>query len=117
MTEESDPHVSETNVDRLWENLRRGLQDGAELAMNKAEELTQVGRARLDVAAAKTRLGRLQAELGGLAFTRLEAGNHVSDEDAEVSALRDQIRQATAELQDAEEAHSDVRRNPGTDQA
>ena len=38
--------------------------------------------------------------------------NHISDEDTEVSALRDQIRQATAELQDAEEAHCEVRRNP-----
>ena len=42
-------------ADRLWDNLKRGLQDGAEIAMSKAEELTQVGRARLDVAAAKTR--------------------------------------------------------------
>ena len=37
-------------ADRLWDNLKRGLQDGAEIAMSKAEELTQVGRARLDVA-------------------------------------------------------------------
>ncbi|SVB76636.1 uncharacterized protein METZ01_LOCUS229490, partial [marine metagenome] len=103
MTEDTtDSHEHETGVDRLWDNLKRGLQDGAELAMNKAEELTQVGRARLDVAAAKTRLSRLQAELGAVAFTRLEAGEAVSVD--EVGGLCDQIRQAAGDLQVAEEA-------------
>lgn len=114
MTEDTtDSHEHETGVDRLWDNLKRGLQDGAELAMNKAEELTQVGRARLDVAAAKTRLSRLQAELGAVAFTRLEAGELVSVD--EVRGLCDQIRQAAGDLQVAEEAHADVKRSQTTD--
>jgi hypothetical protein len=114
MTEDTtDSHEHDTGVDRLWDNLKRGLQDGAELAMNKAEALTQVGRARLDVAAAKTRLSRLQAELGAVAFTRLEAGESVSVD--EVGGLCDQIRQAAGDLQVAEEAHADVKRSQTTD--
>ncbi len=113
MTEDvSDSQDHETNVDRLWGNLKRGLQDGAELAINKAEELTQVGRARLDVAAAKTRLSRLQAELGATVFSRLEEGTGISEQDTEVSVLREQIRQARIGLQDAESAHANIRRTP-----
>lgn len=96
--------------DRLWDNLKRGLQDGAEIAMNKAEELTQVGRARLDVAAAKTRLSRLQADLGALVFEQLEAGQSVSGDDDGIEALRGQIRTARADLGVAETAQADVRR-------
>ncbi|MBT3341929.1 MAG: hypothetical protein HN712_07660 [Gemmatimonadetes bacterium] len=97
-------------ADRLWDNLKRGLQDGAEIAMSKAEELTQVGRARLDVAAAKTRLSRLQAELGSLVFQMLEGGQVISSDDTDIESLRGQIRTAQADLDGAESAHCDVRR-------
>ena len=36
-------------MDNMWDTIKRGLQDGATVAMSKAEELTQLGRSRLDM--------------------------------------------------------------------
>ena len=67
--------------------------------MNKADELTQLGRARLDVAVVKTRLNRLQAELGALAYGSIESGTGEElSTSAEVRDLCDRIRAVEADL-------------------
>ncbi len=98
-------------MERMWDSIKRSLQDGAAIAFDKAEGLTQVGRARLDIAAAKTRLMRLKGELGADVFTRLEAGEGSAiAEDAEIRALCDQIREAVVTLTASEEKFEHVRR-------
>lgn len=94
-------------MEGMWESIKRGLQDGATVAVNKAEALTQVGRARLDIAAAKTRLSRLHGQLGVEVFRRLEAGEAIGD-DPSVRDLCDAIRSAAGELQDSETEFAQV---------
>jgi len=95
-----------------WNSLKRGLQDGAALVFDKAEELTQVGRARLDVAAAKTKLSRLEGELGVEAFRLVDAGAGAAIADSEaVRSLCGAIREARGELEVAEAAFDKVRRD------
>ena len=83
----------------LWESIKKGLQDGAAVVMDRAEELTTQGRARLDVAASKARLTRLCAELGAEVFGQVvaDAVADISASDA-VASLCDQIRETKAEL-------------------
>ena len=38
-------------MDNLWNNLVKGLQEGAAAAADKAGDLTRLARARLDIAA------------------------------------------------------------------
>jgi hypothetical protein len=104
-------------MDGMWDSIKRGLQDGAEVAITKAEELTLVGRARLDIAAAKTRLSRLHAELGAEVFRRLEAGQ-VGDltEAGEVTSLCDRIREASTTLKDSQSEFEQVREELATDE-
>ena len=86
-------------LDSLWDSVKRGLQDGAAVAMSKAEELTQLGRARLDIAAAKTRLGRLQSNLGELVYDQVQAGSVAGlAQNPEVQSLCDEIRSARDEV-------------------
>lgn len=86
-----------------WHSIKRSLQEGASVVMGKAEELTQTGRARLDVAASKARVGRLHAELGACVYVLLESGGAQGvTENAEVRALCEQIRAAQAELDEGE---------------
>ena len=83
----------------LWESIKKGLQDGAAVVMDRAEELTAQGRARLDVAATKARLTRLCAELGAEVFSQVEAGESadISASDA-VTSLCEQIRETKVDL-------------------
>ena len=87
-------------MENMWESIKRGLQDGAAVAVNKAEELTQLGRARLDIAAAKTRLSRLQSELGSEVYRRLENGEDVA-EDPVIRELCGHINACSRELADS----------------
>ena len=86
----------------MWDALLKGLQDGAAVAVAKAEELTQQSKARLDIAACKARLSRLLAALGVIAFKQMEhSGENGATElaeSAEARSLCEQIRAAEADL-------------------
>lgn len=99
-------------MESMWDSIKRGLQDSAAIAMDKAEGLTQVGRARLDIAAAKTRLTRLKGELGDVVFSRIEAGQGAGiAEDDHVRDLCDLVREASTALDASEEEFQQVRRD------
>ena len=96
----------------MWNSLKRGLQDGAAVVFDKAEGLTQVGRARLDVAAAKTKLSRLEGQLGVETYGLVEAGAAGPLAESErVQSLCAAIREASAELSDAEAVFEKVRKD------
>ncbi len=98
-------------MERMWDSIKRSLQDGAAIAFDKAEGLTQVGRARLDIAAAKTRLSRLKTELGDTVFRRLEAGDGAAiSDDGRIRELCDLIREASQTLDAVEDEFEQVRR-------
>ncbi len=84
-------------MDTLWNNLVKGLQEGALAAADKAGDLTRVARARLDIAAAKNQLNRTQAELGATVHDLLEASADPAT-DAQVQALSQQLKTLDAEL-------------------
>ncbi len=91
-------------MDNLWNNLLKGLQEGAAAAADKAGDLTRLARARLDIAAARTQLHRTQADLGARVHQRLEAGDDPVADD-QVQALNQQIKEQNAALADFEAAY------------
>ena len=100
-------------MERTWESIKRGFQGGAAAAALKAGKLTRIGRARLDMAAARTRLSRLHTELGLKTFRLLEEGRGSElVNDHGVRDLRQRIREAAAELQQAEAAYQQVLSGP-----
>ena len=82
----------------MWEAVLKGLQDGAAVAVAKAEELTQQSKARLDIAAIKARLSRLLAALGVIAYKQLDGEANALDKSPEARSLCEQIRTAEADL-------------------
>ena len=95
-------------MNNLWNNLVKGLQEGAAVAADKAGDLTRLARARLDIAAAKNQLHRTQADLGARVHQLLEAGTDpvtgpVTDD--QVQALNQQIKEQSAALADCEAAY------------
>ena len=98
-------------MDRTWDSIKRGFQGGAAAAANKAGKLTRIGRARLDVAAARTRLSRLYTELGQKVYRLLEEGRGAElTTEHGVRELRQRIRESAAALRDAEAAFERARR-------
>ena len=91
-------------MDNLWNNLLKGLQEGAAAAADKAGDLTRLARARLDIAAARTQLHRTQADLGARVHQILEAGDDPVADD-QVQALNQQIKEQSAALADFEAAY------------
>ena len=91
-------------MDNLWNNLLKGLQEGAAAAADKAGDLTRLARARLDIAAARTQLHRTQADLGARVHQLLEAGDDPVADD-QVQALNQQIKEQNAALADFEAAY------------
>lgn len=91
-------------MDNLWNNLVKGLQEGAAAAADKAGDLTRLARARLDIAAAKNQLHRTHADLGARVHQLLEASaDPVADD--QVQALNQQIKKQSAALADCETAY------------
>jgi uncharacterized small protein (DUF1192 family) len=87
-------------VERLWENLVRGLQDSAATALGRAGELTRLGRVRLDIAALKSKIYRCQAELGTEVYQRLKAeGGFDLVQNEKVQELYERIGTLEEELQ------------------
>ena len=101
-------------MDNMWDSIKKGLQDGVAVTMSRAEELTQHGRARLDVAVIKTRLSRLQKELGVLAYGSIEAGqgNELATS-TEVQALCDLIKVAQEDLTSCQTALQELKDDSG----
>lgn len=96
-------------MDNLWNNLVKGLQQGALAAADKAGDLTRIARARLDIAAAKNQLHRAQAELGALVHKLLEAGADPNTDD-QVQALNQQLKTLGAELVSCEMSYDALQR-------
>ena len=82
-------------MENLLESLRRGLQESAAAAAARAEELTRLGRVRLDIAAVKGQIRNLQAELGAEIHRRLEA-NESGDSVAASETVREFCEQLSA---------------------
>ena len=91
------------DVEKIWGNIKKGLQDGAAVAINKAEGLTQLGRSRLDIAEVKTRLVRLKADLGNEIYQSVQAGQSLIGDDKVIQQFCDRILECERELADSEE--------------
>ena len=91
------------DVEKIWGDIKKGIQNGASVAINKAEGLTQLGRSRLDIAEVKTRLVRLKADLGNEIYQSVQAGQSLIGDDKVVQQFCDRILECERELADSEE--------------
>ena len=97
----------------LWDKIRKSVTEGMTTAAEKTEELTRLGKAKLDVLAIKRRISKQFTELGGLAY---EASKDKKPEEAfkspEISVLIDTIAELEAGLA-RKEAHFEELKKTG----
>ena len=90
-------------MERMWETIKKGLQESAATAVNKAEDLTRLGHARLDIAAVKNKINQLQIELGAEVYRQFTAGENGDLAQGEtVRELCERIGNLKGELRDKE---------------
>jgi len=116
--------------ENLWDNLRQGFKDGLQYTVQKTEELTRIGRLKLDIVSEKRKMEKSFAELGRLVFEQHHDSNEntlwvdvaMQDEmqnlrtlERKLHRLEDQLEVATRHHEDdADEDPVDVQ-DPDTD--
>jgi hypothetical protein len=64
--------------ENLWDNLRQGFKEGLQFTVQKTEELTRIGRLRLDIAGVRRQMEKAAAELGHLVFEQLHDSTEIT---------------------------------------
>lgn len=82
----------------FWETVRDTVREGMKDVQEKGESLAHQGRLRLDIFAAQRRLDHLLESLGRIYANRVQEGQSVSPNDAEMSAILVEIRKTETEL-------------------
>jgi hypothetical protein len=85
----------------LWEDITKTIKDGVDTFVEKTEELTRIGRIKVDILNIKRKIEKNFTELGGKVYNLIVEKNktQVAD-DREVKAVLDRIKNLEKELRD-----------------
>jgi hypothetical protein len=61
-------------VASLWDEVKNAIVDGYVYASDKAEELTQISRAKIEILRVNRQIARTMSEIGGRTFDLIEKG-------------------------------------------
>ena len=102
-------------MDSLWEKVKKGVSAGASVAAEKAEELTRIGKMKLDIAGVNRDINKTFTELGGISYHLLveEKAPEIADQE-EVKQLVEQVKMLELDLQ-AKEAELETIRSQKTE--
>ena len=107
----------------LWENLKKGLETGIKTITEKTEELTELGRLKLEILSTKRELEKYFIELGGRIY-QLMKENETGDvsKNNEIKNLVEKIRTEEKKMDELnsrldkvkKDSREDDVNNPGT---
>jgi len=84
----------------LWDDVKNAIVDSYVYAADKAEEITQIGRAKAEIFRLNRQIAHTMSEIGGKAFELFEAGEEASiPSDPEVAAAVEKIRALRSDIQ------------------
>ena len=87
----------------LWEDIKRAVKDGYITAAGKTEELTKIGKTRLDIASLKRKMEKKFNQLGSTVYRRLSDETASEEEKAEkISTLVKEIQQLEQDIRENE---------------
>lgn len=94
----------------LWEDIKKALKDGYITAAEKTEELTRIGKTKIDIASLKRQIDKKFNQLGGLTF-QLVTGKKAIDiaRHEEVQKLAQEITQLEKEIKDNERKIEEIK--------
>lgn len=92
----------------LWEDIQKTIRDGVTSIAEKTEELTKIGKAKVEVLNIKRQIERQFADLGGKVYhliaeegsTRIAGDPEVKDDIAEIQRLEKQLKGKRKEIEE-----------------
>jgi len=107
----------------LWEDVKNAIVDSYVYAADKAEEITQIGRAKAEIFRLNRQIAHTMSEIGGRTFELFETGEEgtlatdgqIADAVERIRALRADIAKWEAEIEKAKverEAKADRETKP-----
>jgi len=90
-------------MENLWFKIKKGLTDGYQNLSHKTEELTQIGRLKLEIIAVKRDIEKAFIELGGRVYQVFQENGEVNQlSDQEINKLVKEIKELETKLHDLE---------------
>jgi hypothetical protein len=84
----------------LWDDVKNAIVDSYVYAADKAEEITQIGRAKAEIFRLNRQIAHTMSEIGGRAFELFEAGEEAAiATDADVMKAVEKIRALRADIE------------------
>jgi hypothetical protein len=62
----------------LWDDVKNAIVEGYVYASDKAEEVTQIGRAKVEILKLNRQIARLMGDMGGRVFEMFESGEQTA---------------------------------------
>ena len=83
----------------LWEDVKNAIVDGYVYASDKAEEMTHIGRAKVEILKQNRQMARLMGDIGGRVYDLFESGKEaeVAGDEAITKAVKE-IKECQAEV-------------------
>jgi uncharacterized small protein (DUF1192 family) len=92
----------------LWEDVKNAIVDGYVYAADKAEEVSQIGKAKVEILRLNRKIAHTMSEIGGRVFEFFENGDEaavpgdkqVQDAVKEIGTIREEIRVLQQSIED-----------------
>lgn len=96
-------------MDTMWDKIKKGIKDGAALSMEKIEELSKIGKLKVEEIAAKRKITRNFIDIGERTFDLIEEKkNSQIDTDLAVKTSIENIKALRQELVEIERKIKEV---------
>jgi hypothetical protein len=88
-------------MDTMWKKVKKGLREGAVYSMEKIEELSKIGKLKVEAITAKRKITRNFIDIGERAFDLIESGKgSESGDDLAVKTSMENIRSLRQEIEE-----------------
>ena len=92
-----------------WNKFREGITEGIRNVSKKTDEMTKIGRLKIEIIALKRDIEKAFIELGGRVYHKLENKEKDLEADQEINKLLKDIKSFESKLKDLEEKIEQVR--------
>ncbi len=96
-------------MEKFWDRIKQNLNAGMKTVSRKTEELTRIGKLKLEIVAVKRDIEKAFIELGGRLYHRIDQdGKYDTKDDPDILSLVEKIRGYEDKLESLEKKIKDI---------
>jgi len=102
----------------LWDKIRKSLEDGYKVTKDKTEELTKLGKLKIDILSTKHKISKSFTEIGGIVYEANKEGKSPDVlESPEITVLVETIKGLENDLEEKESQYEEMTKKEGGEAA